>query len=113
MVPKMDVNDLTYLIGEDSRVFFTILNLSSSFLREPVTEWHKNEDFLASKNVVSSLSVVNDSAERGVKLRSDFAGNAKKENKFQIIIQVVENIRNMLPNQRKRHLEPIRWYIKF
>ena len=113
MVPKMALNDLTDFIGEDSPVFFTILNINSSFLREPVTEWHKNEDFLASKNVVSSLSVVNNSAERGVKLCSDFVGTSKKENKFQDIIQVVENNRNMLPNQRKRHLEPIRWYIKF
>ena len=98
MVPKMAVNGLTDFIGEDSPAFFTILNINSSFLREPVTEWRKNEDFLASKNVVSSLSVVNDSAERRVKLYSDFAGTAKKENKFQNIIQVVENNRNMLPN---------------
>ena len=61
-----------------------------------------------SKNVISNLCVVNDSAECGVKLCSDFVRTAKKEIKFQNIMQVVESNRNMLPNQRKRYLEPIR-----
>ena len=61
--------------------------------------------FYCYKNLISNLCGVNNSAKHGVKLCSDFVGIAKKENKFQDIVQAVENKRNMLPNQRKRPLD--------
>ena len=48
------------------------------------------------------LQVVNDVAERGVKLCNDFIGSSRDEERFQNILQVVENHRKAQPNQRKR-----------
>ena len=45
--------------------------------------------------------VVNDTAERAVKLSQDLLSTAKKEENFQHNLQVVENIRHMKPDQRR------------
>ena len=45
----------------------------------PITDWNSNTDFEVGKEIVSNLCVVNDSAERGVKLCHDFLDSAKKE----------------------------------
>ena len=47
------------------------------------------------------LKVVNDSAERGVKLAADFLEAARSEGRFQDILQVVEKSRADTPDQRK------------
>ena len=54
------------------------------------------------KLVVDKFHVVNEAAERGVKLCYDFLEAAKTENRFQQILQVVENNRFCVPNQRNR-----------
>ena len=53
--------------------------------------------------MVVDLRIVNDSAERGVKLGSDFLSAAKIEERYQNVLQVTENDRRRVPNQRKRH----------
>ena len=100
--------------GKDSINFFKLLKINVSFIRLPVDEWKYNDDFLAGKNIVHSLSVVNDAAERGVKLCSDYLEAAKIEKRFQNILQVVENHRKALPNLRKRKLpRPQKnWFLK-
>ena len=57
---------------------------------------------MKAKLIIDNVSVVKDSAERGVKLTSDFLSGARKEENLQNILQVVENDRRNLPNQRKR-----------
>ena len=44
--------------------------------------------------VVRNLCVVNDAAERGVKLCHDYIDSARKEGNIQSILQVVENNKN-------------------
>ena len=56
--------------------------------------------------------MVNDGAERGVKLAYDFIGSPKKEDNFQNILQTVENDRRLIPNQRKRKLTSKGWSMK-
>jgi len=46
-----------------------------------------------------------------VKLCQDFNGSAHKEKHFQSILQVVENSRHTLPNQRGRSLESSSWFL--
>ena len=55
-----------------------------------VCDWSSCESFLNAKNVINGLRVVNDAAERGVKLCQDFIGQSKSEEKMQSILQVVE-----------------------
>ena len=61
---------------------------------------------------MNSLSVVNDGAERVVKLAYDFLDSARREDNLQNILQVVENNRHAVPNQRKRKLAPKCRYLK-
>ena len=51
-------------------------------------------------NVVKSIRVVNDIAERGVQLGYDFLTSAREEHNSQNILQIVENDCNCNPNQR-------------
>ena len=62
--------------------------------------------------IVKNLKVCNDSAERGVKLAGDFLDSATKETRFQNVLQVVENERKRVPDQRKKtRVEPSSWYL--
>ena len=58
------------------------------------------------------MYVVNDGAERGVRLCHDFISQARREDRHQQILQVVENNRNQQPNQRSRKTDTKRWYLK-
>ena len=48
------------------------------------------ESFKFGKKNVNAINVVNDSAERAVKLGSDFLSSARKEDNFQNVVQVVD-----------------------
>ena len=72
-----------------------------SFFEKSADLWKDNETFNNSIEIISSLAVVNDSSERGVKLSHDYLCTAKKEGNQQSILQVVENERNIIPNQQK------------
>ena len=54
------------------------------------------------------MNMVNDCAEHGVKLTSDFVAVARKEQHLQNVLQAVEHDRNQQPNLRrcKRKLIP-------
>lgn len=77
----------------------------------PVEEWAENDSYVKGKEIVDALRVSNDSAERGVKLAADFLQSSKNEDKYQQILQVVENDRKNVPDQRKRQkcLDPETW----
>ena len=76
--------------------------IDTSFFEESADLWKDNETFNSSIEIILSLAVVDDGAERGVKLSHDYICMAKKEGNLQSILQVVENERNIIPNQRKR-----------
>ena len=101
-IPDNDDHNISDFAGEDSWSFFKILKLDTEFLGKPIEDWEDDQGYVAGKEVVQSLSVVNDGAERGVKLANDFIHTAHKETNLQNILQVVENNRKTVPNQRKR-----------
>jgi len=88
------------LVDNDS--WFTIfrLQISSSFLELPVSEWDTNDAYQTSAENVKALNVVNDAAERGVKLATDFVSAARSDEHLQNILQVVENDRKQNQNLR-------------
>lgn len=88
------------LVDVDS--WFTVfrLQIDSSFLHLPVTEWDTNDAYMYSAENVKAINVVNDAAERGVKLATDFVDTARSDKHFQNILQVVENDRKNNPNLR-------------
>lgn len=92
---------LVDLLTVDSWFIFKVLNLNSEFLSLPIIQWKESESYLDAASKVTLLNVVNDSAERGIKLSTDYLGCAKLEGRFQNTLQVVEDSRKELKNLRK------------
>lgn len=71
-----------------------------------MASWINNAAFLEAKRKVSLLRVVNDAAERAVKLVEDFHGliTADEEQK-QFLLRCVEEHRNLYPDCRKNTLK--------
>ena len=110
--PELTVpGDLLTFVGCDSMGFFRILHLDSDFLSEPAEEWPGIDSYESAKKGVKAMHVVNDAAERGVKLASDFLESAKLEDNYKNILQVAENDRQRTPNQRKRGEKSKSWYL--
>lgn len=95
---------LADFVTYDSWFIFRLVGLNSDFLDKEVTEWIKLPSYLSSKVNIGAINVINDCAERGVKLSSDFIDVAKSEDHFQNVLQVVERDRKERPNLRKRKL---------
>jgi hypothetical protein len=93
---------LADFVAPDSWYFFHLLKLDSSFLVEEVDDWDTNASYQAAKVNIQAINVINDSAERGVKLSSDFLASARTESHYQDVLQVVERDRKETPNLRKR-----------
>ena len=110
-IPPETELELINFVGNDSWIFFDCLKIDPTFLDKPVQSWEEDECYMATKLVVDNLRVVNDSAERGVKLASDFLQSTKKEQKLQNILQVVENSRSARPNQRKKGKSKKAWFL--
>ena len=83
------------------------MKIDTSFSHIPVEFWNDSKSYCYAKKLISAICVVNDAAERGVKLCHDFLNLSKKENNLQNILQVVEKARRETPNQRKRKLQSI------
>ena len=88
------------LVGVDSWFTFHCLQLDDSFLALPVSEWNTNEAYMSSADNIAAINVVNDGAERGVKIATDFADAARSDEHFQNVLQVVEQDRKANPNLR-------------
>jgi hypothetical protein len=81
-------HSLLLLAGPDSWGFFKVLKMDVSFLEMPVDQWMNEPSYQMAIKTVKNLRVVNDSAERGVKLGSDFLSAAKIEERYQNVLQV-------------------------
>ena len=83
---------LADLLGHDSWFTVEILKLDVSFLNLPVFEWEETESYTQDNK--KNIKVLNDSAERAVKLTVNFIDKASSEDHFQNVLQVVEKERN-------------------
>ena len=93
------------LIGPESHTLFHTLNINTGWLAKPVEDWSFDPDFQIAENFVHSVKVVNDAAERGVKLISDFATIITTDPaQRQALLQGVENHRQMYPDFKKTTL---------
>ena len=50
------------------------------------------------KLIIDHIKVVNDAAERGIKLAQDFRGAARKQKRYQNVLKVVENSQKLIPD---------------
>lgn len=78
------------LAGPDSWFTFKLLKLDPGFLDLDVSDWPDSPEYQSSRENVMALNVINDPAERGVKMGSDFLAAARSEPHFQNVLQVTE-----------------------
>jgi len=93
---------LADLVSKDSWFTMNILEINHEFLSEPVEAWPESAAYQASLSNIDALNVINDCAERGVKLSSDFLSTSRSEEHYQNVLQVVEEDRRARPNMRLR-----------
>ena len=100
--PKVDASThLADLVSGDSWFIMDSLGIEASFLELPVSEWQRNDAYLDGQRKVHSINVLNDCAERGIKLTSDFLTAGRSEEHLQNVLQVAENDRKRKSNLRK------------
>ena len=79
------------------------LDIKDSFLELPTDTWNDNDDYLQGKNCVKKLRVVNDTAERGVKLFEDYNTIlTKNEDEKQFLLHVVEENRKIVSTETSK-----------
>ena len=82
--------------------FFEALDLPKTFLTIPPSDWADDADFQKAAKIVHSRKVVNDVAERGVKLIQDFNSSlTKNEDQKQYLLQVVNEHRHIFCDANK------------
>ena len=91
-------------ISSTSWLIFDKLELSGSFLNLPVCEWDSNVEYRKLMCYVSTVKVVNDAAERGVKLCSDIIYETKNETTRNDMMQVIEYYRQTVKSTRKKNM---------
>ncbi len=101
-LPTMQCTDQPYLssfVGSQSWFLFHQLKLNGKqeWLNVPPAYWNNFDDYNTAKGFVSSLAIVNDPAERGIKLITDFKDNCKGQQNREYLAQVVEEHRRICP----------------
>ena len=92
---------LSTFIGFQSWLIFHQLKLhgKQEWLNVPPAYWNTFEDFNIAKSFVSSLVTVNDPAERGIKLITDFKESCKDQENREYLAQVVKHHRQLCPSK--------------
>ncbi|KAL4150130.1 hypothetical protein QTP88_003964 [Uroleucon formosanum] len=94
-----DINDF---ISIQSSNFFNRFGIPMDFLDLDPKLWNENDQYKKSKELVNNINVVNDIAERGVKLIEDYNKLlTKNEDQKQYLLQVVSEYRQQFPDCKK------------
>ena len=85
--------------------FFEGIGLESTFLKKDPNEWFGDATYIVAKDIVEHILVVNDNAERGVSLITEYNRlHTCNEEEKQFLLQVVSNHRLHYPNCLKATL---------
>lgn len=71
--------NLSSLIGPNSWYLFELLGVNTDWIGMPVEQWDLHPGYKDAEQFVRHVKVVNDSAERGVKLIQEFANGISKK----------------------------------
>ena len=83
---------LAEFVNKNSRIIFDILDIKNNdtdWLRLPPSVWHLITPFKKFQNFIKNLPVVNDAAERNVKLIQDFVDSSTDEELRQDLLLAV------------------------
>ena len=97
---------LSTFVSEESWLLFDLLGLDGNqeWLQTPVRMWEMFGDFRKFKVFAENVSVVNDLAERGMHLITEFASKCYNKEERQALLQVVEQHRQQFPGFSKKTL---------
>lgn len=85
--------------------FFARFTIATDFLNQNPEEWYKNVNYQKGISVLSQIKVVNDAAERGVKLITDFNDKiTKDEEQKQFLMHTVYEYRHKYPDAKRSTL---------
>ena len=97
---------ITDFVGPRSTVFFNILGVPHSFLKN--SDWRTSSDFQQIRRALKNLTPLNDSCERALALATTFNGKiTKDEASFQDLLLVVEAHRKKFNLQKKKDLKKL------
>ncbi|BES98518.1 Hypothetical protein NTJ_11334 [Nesidiocoris tenuis] len=101
----IEMSSLEDFVSQNTRKFFSITGLSPDFLEREVVTWESDPEYLHIKNIVSSMRVVNDIAERGVALMEEYNKlHTQNEEQKQYLLLTVKEFRKKFPDSRKSTL---------
>lgn len=99
---------LSQFVTKRSMNLFMALKLDQSFVSSDPNVWEARADFQIAKETVAALRVVNDCAERAVKLATDYnMALTQDEEQRQLIFQVVEYHRKQIMKPSKRKFKEV------
>ena len=106
-IDGLEDKELCDLVNSSSISCLRALNVDVDFMFSTDPEmWEVNPTFQESKDVIKSLKVVNDAAERSIALMSSFNSSlTKNEEEMQRLIQVVGDHRKRVPDSSKDTLK--------
>jgi hypothetical protein len=116
MCKRVQVNDqfiayfmkyeIEHFISSETNEFFNRFNFDISFLQKDPSTWPLDESYQNAFDIVKKLNVVNDAAERGIKLIEDYNNLlTKNEEQKQLVLQVVSDYRSHYPDCKKNNLK--------
>ncbi|XP_025411715.1 uncharacterized protein LOC112684409 [Sipha flava] len=77
------------LLNNKSWKLFQRFKISFNFLREDPSTWKALDEYIQAKEILSALKVVNDTAERGIKLMEEYNEKfTKNEDQKQFILHI-------------------------
>ncbi|CAI6372613.1 unnamed protein product [Macrosiphum euphorbiae] len=89
-------------ICSESMTLFNRFKINTEFLKIDPSSWQNNENYKKAAAIIKNIPVVNDVAERGVKLIEEYNDKiTKDESQKQYLLQVVYHYRKTYPDSRK------------
>jgi len=103
VIGKIGSMELEGFVTEASKELFEKLGIDTVFMTQhPPQAWSGLVEYKRAQEIASSLKVVNDTAERAVKLVTDYTKTlTTDELQLQLLLQVVEEHRVKFPDMRK------------
>lgn len=98
-IPSFINKTVESFISDKTLNLFKRFNINYNFIETSPSTWENNLEYKWGKEIISKLKIVNDTAERAVKLIEDFNKiGSKNEEQKQYILQVVTEYRQRYSN---------------
>lgn len=92
-------------ISQQSKRFFERFSIPMDFIEKDPTTWANEDSFKTGMEIVKKLKIVNDTAERGIKLMHDYNQVlSKNEEEKQLILQIVSQYKTQYRDVKKSTL---------